>query len=274
MKARKIILRAIQNIFAWIFSLVILIPLIVILVNAFKTQEESYTLDLSLPKKLMFDNFKTVIERGNLITAFFNSFTYATVSTVLLVLITTLAAFVLVRNTNKLNRFLYYFFILGIALPINYISTMKVMVGLGIMNTRIGVILLYAAIGIPFSMFVAYGFISTVPKEMDEAAIIDGCSPLSLFFKVVLPMLKPIIATLFILNYLGTWNDFTVAIYYLNDSAKMPMTLAVYNFFGQFSQSWNLVCADIVLTTIPVLLVYILGQKYIISGMTSGAVKG
>ena len=274
MKARKIILRAIQNIIAWIFSLVILIPLIVILVNAFKTQEESYTLDLSLPKKLMFDNFKTVIERGNLITAFFNSFTYATVSTVLLVLITTLAAFVLVRNTNKLNRFLYYFFILGIALPINYISTMKVMVGLNLMNTRIGVILLYAAIGIPFSMFVAYGFISTVPKEMDEAAIIDGCSPLSLFFKVVLPMLKPIIATLFILNYLGTWNDFTVAIYYLNDSAKMPMTLAVYNFFGQFSQSWNLVCADIVLTTIPVLLVYILGQKYIISGMTSGAVKG
>ena len=274
MKAQKILIRILQNLLAWAVSLSIIIPLIVIVVNSLKTQGESYDLNLSLPARPIFENFATVIERGNLIVAFFNSLSYAAISTILLVGITTLAAFVLVRRPSRLHRVFYYLFVLGISLPINYISLMKVMIGLHLMNTRVGIVLLYAAIGIPFSMFVACGFISTIPKELHEAAVIDCCSALGLYFKIVLPLLKPVISTLFILNFLGTWNDFTLAVYYLNDSGKMPMTLAVYNFFGQFSRSWNLVCADIVLTTLPVMVVYILGQKYIISGMTSGSVKG
>jgi len=108
---------------------------------------------------------------------------------------------------------------------------------------------------------------------LHEAAIIDGCNPSSLYFRIIFPLLKPIIATLFVLNFMSTWNDFTMSIYFLNESSKWPMTLAVYNFFGQFSTQWNLVCADIVLTCIPVLIVFILGQKYIVAGMTSGSVK-
>ncbi len=274
MKTKWTFLKFVKNMTAWLVSLIILTPLAVILLNSFKTQAESYSLDFSLPKKLIFENYLTVIQRGHLVVAFFNSFTYASLSTILLVFISTLAAFGLMRNRNRLNRFIYYFIILGISLPINYISLMRVMIWLHLNNTRIGIILLYAAIGVPFSLFIAGGFINTVPKELDEAAIIDGCKSFSLFTRVIFPLLKPVVATLFVLNFLGTWNDFTLAVYFLNNSSKMPMTLAVYNFFGQFSRSWNLVCADIVLTTIPVLLVYVLGQKYIISGMTSGAVKG
>lgn len=273
MKTKKILLRVFQNIIAWIVSLIVLLPLVVIFISSFKTSAESYTLNLELPKKIILENYSVVIERGKLLGSFLNSFVYASTSTILIVFFATLAAFVLARNKSKMNRFIYYFLVLGIAMPVNYISLMKVMQFTHLINTRIGIILIYAAFALPISIFIAYGFIDTIPRELDEAAIIDGCTPESLYFKVIFPLLKPIIATLFVLNFMSTWNDFTMSIYFLNESSKWPMTLAVYNFFGQFSTQWNLVCADIVLTCIPVLIVFILGQKYIVTGMTSGSVK-
>lgn len=274
MKTKKLILRVFQNIIAWVVSLIVLIPLAVIFISSFKTSAESYTLTLDLPKKLILENYSVVIERGKLLGSFINSFIYASTSTLLIVFFSTLAAFVLARNKSKLNRFIYYFLVLGIAMPVNYISLMKVMQFTNLINTRIGIVLIYTAFALPISVFIAYGFIDTIPRELDEAAIIDGCTPSSLYFKIIFPLLKPIIATLFVLNFMSTWNDFTMSIYFLNESSKWPMTLAVYNFFGQYSTQWNLVCADIVLTCIPVLIVFILGQKYIVSGMTSGSVKG
>ena len=273
MKANKVIIRIIQNVIAWIVSLIVLVPLVVIFISSFKTKAESYTLTLDLPKKWMFENYSVVIERGKLLGSFINSFTYASVSTLIIVFLSTLAAFVLARNKNKRNKIIYYFLVLGIAMPVNYISLMKVLQFTHLINTRLGIVLIYAAFALPISVFISYGFIDTIPRELDEAAIIDGCSPSSLYFKIIFPLLKPIIATLFVLNFMSTWNDFTMAIYFLNDSSQWPMTLAVYNFFGQYSTQWNLVCADIVLTCIPVLIVFILGQKYIVSGMTSGSVK-
>ncbi|MGI6776536.1 MAG: carbohydrate ABC transporter permease [Acetivibrionales bacterium] len=142
------------------------------------------------------------------------------------------------------------------------------------MNTRIGLILVYAAIQIPFSVFLIYGFVGGIPVELDEASILDGCNSVQLFSLVILPLLKPVIITVFILNFLNTWNEFVLPLYYMNDSRSWPMTLSIYSFFGRFSSDWHLVCADIVLMCIPVVAVYIIGQKYIISGMTAGAVKG
>jgi raffinose/stachyose/melibiose transport system permease protein len=127
---------------------------------------------------------------------------------------------------------------------------------------------------IPFSVFLIYGFIGSIPRELDEAAIIDGCGPIRLFFSVILPLLTPVIVTAVVLNILGTWNEFILPLYYLNSSANWPMTLAVYNFFGQYQSDWSLVSADILLTILPVVLIYLLGQRFILSGLTSGAVKG
>ena len=159
-------------------------------------------------------------------------------------------------------------------MPINNVALMKVMQACHLGNTRIGIILLYAAINIPLSLFLAYGFVATIPREIDEAAVIDGCKPWQLFLKVIAPLLKPIVSTLFVLDFMAVWNDFTMPLYYLNNSRKWPMTLAVYNFFGAFQNSWNLVAADIILTLAPVLLVFILGQKYIVGGVSAGSVKG
>ena len=275
MKSSKKTIKSIVANTATIFiSLIILIPLVVLFLNSFKTQGESNKMSLALPSTWQFEKYKTVIEQGTLVSSFFNSLLYATVSVVIIVIVVSAAAFVIARNRKGINNLIYYFIISGIAIPINNVALMKVLQALNLVNTRIGVILVYAAINIPLSLFLCYGFISTIPREIDEAAVIDGCGPIKLFVQIILPLLKPIMSTLFVLNFMAVWNDFTMPLYYLNNSAKWPMTLAVYNFFGAFENSWNLVSADIMLTLLPVLIVFILGQKYIVGGVAAGSVKG
>lgn len=273
-KSKKIIKSLLANVITIFISLIILIPLLVLFLNSFKTQGEANNMSLSLPSTWQFENYKVVIEQGKLISSFFNSLLYATVSVGIIVFVVSAAAFVISRNRKSINNWIYYFIISGIAIPINNVALMKVMQALNLANTRIGIILIYAAINIPLSLFLCYGFISTIPREIDEAAVIDGCGPVRLFVSIILPLLKPIISTLFVLNFMAIWNDFTMPLYFLNNSAKWPMTLAVYNFFGAFENSWNLVSADIILTLIPVLIVFIFGQKYIVGGVSAGSVKG
>jgi raffinose/stachyose/melibiose transport system permease protein len=184
-----------------------------------------------------------------------------------------MAAYVLSRNRTRFNRAVYYFIIMGIAMPTNFVTLTKVMQVTHLINTQIGMILLYAASLIPFTTFLVYAFVETLPRELDEAAIIDGCSPFRLFISIIYPLLIPVLVTAGVLNFLGIWNDFINPLYYLNNSDFWPMTLAVYNFFGQFSSDWSLVSADVVLTIIPVIIVYLIAQRWILSGMVAGAVK-
>ena len=273
-RTRKLIGHIIGNVVAVFLSLIVIIPLVVLFLNSFKTSGEANRMTLSLPTEWIFENYNKVIEQGKLFSSFFNGLLYATCSVVIAVVLVSAAAFVISRNQKGVNRFLYYFIISGIAMPINNVALMKVMQAFHLMNTRIGIILLYAAINVPLSLFLAYGFIGTIPREIDEAAVIDGCKPHQLFIRVIAPLLKPIVSTLFVLNFMSVWNDFTMPLYYLNNSRKWPMTLAVYNFFGAFENSWNLVAADIMLTLAPVLLGFIVGQKYIVGGVSAGSVKG
>lgn len=274
MRGKKILLNVVKNVFIWLVSLSMLIPLVMILINSLKDRYQSSSMGLDLPQTLHFENYLTVIQKGKLVGSFFNSLLYSSASVILGILLTSMAAYVLSRNKTKLNRFLYFFITLGITMPINYVSLTKMMQLTHLINTRTGLCLLYTAMNIPFSVFLVYGFIRTVPKELDEAGIIDGCTPLQLFFSVVMPLLKPVLVTVLVLNFMNSWNDFIFPLYYSNNSAKWPMTLAVYNFFGQFQMSWNLVSADILLTSLPVIIIYLIGQKHIISGMTAGSVKG
>lgn len=262
------------NIFAWIASLIVLLPMVVVLLNSFKTQKESVIMDLSLPEAIQWSNYAVVAERGKLLTSFANSAVYACFSVILIELCVSAAAYVLSRNRSRLHTILYYFIILGIAMPLNNVALMKVMKVTSLVNTRYGLIFLYAAINIPLALFLMFGFVETVPREIDEAAVIDGATATQLFCRVILPLMKPVITTVGILNFISIWNEFSMPLYFMNNSDKWPMTLAVYNFFGQFEQSWNLVSADIVLTAAPVLLIFILGQKYIVGGVSAGAVKG
>lgn len=275
MKAKRTLVAIITNAIAWLISIICLIPLLLIVFNSFKDKLSAAKMDLKLPAfPLQLENFMIVIEKGKLIQSFFNSMIYSVGSVTLCLILSALAAYVLSRNATKLNSFLYMFIVLGITMPINYVALTKVMMFFHINNTRGGIILLYAAMQIPFSVFLMHGFVARIPLELDEAAVIDGCGPVRLFFTIVLPLLKPAVATVVVLTFLNTWNEFVSPLYFLGSSEKWPMTLSVYNFFGMYFKDWNLVCADILLTSLPVIIVYLLGQKYIVSGMTSGAVKG
>lgn len=255
-------------------SLIMFIPIYLVTVNALKDKVEASSMSLNFPTQLHWENFVTVIEKGKLAQAFGNSLLYATAATLLGIALSAAAAYVLSRNRTKFNRFLYFLIIMGIAVPLNFVTLTKVMQVTHLINSQIGIIILYAATQIPFSVFVMYAFVDTIPRELDEAAIIDGCNPLQLFTLIIIPMLTPALVTTAILSFLGVWSEFLLPLYFLNSSDKWPMTLAIYSFFGQFEADWSLVSADIVLTILPVILIYLLGQRYIISGMTSGAVKG
>jgi raffinose/stachyose/melibiose transport system permease protein len=271
----KTLLQASRNHMIAVFAcLLVIIPMYIVVTNSLKDSASARTMNAELPESVHFENYITVIERGKLGQSFLNSMLYASNASLISLIFASMAAYVLSRNKSRLNRFIYFFIVMGIAMPLNFFTLTKIMQMTQLINTQAGIIILYAATQIPFNVFLIYGFVDAIPRELDEAAIIDGCGPIRLFSSVILPLLAPILVTAGVLNFVGIWNDFLLPLYYLNNSAYWPMTLAVYNFFGQFQQDWNLVSADIVLTALPVLVIYLLGQRFIVSGLTAGAVKG
>ncbi len=262
------------NTIAVFLSLLAFIPIYIVVVNALKDKTSASAMGIDFPTTFHFDNFLTVFEKGKLGQSFFNSMLYSVTSTVIGTILAAMAAFGLARSRTRFNRIIYFFLIMGIALPTNYVTLTQVMQVTHLINSQLGIIILYAAGQIPFGVFLMYGFVQTVPRELDEAAIIDGCNPLQLFFVVILPLLIPALVTLSVLSFLGAWSDFIAPLYFLDNSTYWPMTLAIYNFFGQFQSDWSLVSADILLTIMPVLLVYLAAQRFILSGLTTGAVKG
>ena len=274
MNFRKLSKALALNSTAWIITAIMLIPLLLVIVNAFKTNIEAIEMSLALPASLQWENFRVVIERGNLVRTFINSMIYSGGSVLLTTMLASMAAYVFSRNRRKVHNFLYFFVVLGITMPINFVTLIRVMQVLQLMNSRLGVILLYTAVQIPFNVFLIYSFIGKIPRDIDEAGIIDGCSPLQLYFLVILPLLKPVLVTVMVLTFLNTWNEFILPLFILGSSELWPMTLAVYNFFGMFHRDWNLISANILLTSLPVIIVFLLGQRHIVAGMTAGSVKG
>jgi raffinose/stachyose/melibiose transport system permease protein len=258
-----------NHLFAGGTGLIIFVPIYLVFVNALKTRPEAASMGVGLPANPQWQNFATVIEEGKLLGAFVNSLLYSLSAT-----LSALAAYVLARRRTRRHQAIYLLLILGIAMPTNFVTLTAVMQWTHLINTQIGIILLYAATQIPFSVFLIYAFMQTVPRELDEAALIDGCTPLRAFVQVIFPMLTPVLVTLAVLSILNIWNEFLMPLYFLNRSADWPMTLAVYNFFGQYQADWSLVSADVVLTILPVIVIYIVAQRWILSGMASGAVKG
>lgn len=278
MKTKTKIGRTIWNILkeisAWILALIVIVPFLIVVFNAFKTKPEAINMAFSLPTELHWENFAKVWEDGNILRSYFNSAFLSGGAVLLSVLSSALCAFVLSRNRTKLNRALYIYFSLGLMFPLSMVTVVKVMRIFGLYNSLPGVMLLFTALLIPLSVFLYYGFVNGIPRELDEAAIVDGAGPVRLFFGIILPVMKPVTVTVIMLNFLSAWNDFTIPLYLLPDPDKAVVVQQVYTFYGTFTASWNLVSVTILYAIAPILLVYIIGQKYIISGMVAGAVKG
>lgn len=273
-KTKRKIAALFREILMWIIALAVIIPFLIVIFNAFKTKSEAINMSLTLPTEWHFENFAKVWHDGNILRSYGNSLIISVGSVAVSVIFSALCAFVLSRNRTKLNRALYIYFSLGLMFPLSMVTVVKVMRTIGLYNSLTGVVLLFSALLIPMSIFLYYGFVSGIPVELDEAAIVDGAGPIRLFFQVILPIMKPVTVTVIMINFLSAWNDFTTPLYLLPDPDKAVVVQQVYNFYGTFTASWNLVSATILFAIVPILIVYIIGQKYIISGMVTGAVKG
>ncbi|MHB8276737.1 MAG: carbohydrate ABC transporter permease [Candidatus Humimicrobiaceae bacterium] len=271
---RRIINNILLGIVAWLLSLIILAPIYLLIMNSLKDQTAAKLMTLYPPEVFHWENYLIAIKEGHMIRSFLNSLLLAGSSAIINIFTSSMAAFVLSRRRSKINKAIYYYFLIGLVAPLNMITVIRTLQVFNIMGSYQGFIALYAGWLMPFGVFLYYGFIGSIPRELDEAAIIDGANSFTLFFKVIFPLMKPVTITLLILNFMNVWNDFQTPLYILNRATKWPMTLAVYNFYGQRLADWQLVSATIVLTVAPIVIIFLVGQKYIISGMTSGAVKG
>ena len=262
------------EILLWLMSLAVIVPLLIALLGSFKDRAEASYYNIALPKQWRFENYWEVIKKSNLGQAFFNSLIITGGSAGLIILLSAACSFVLSRRSTYFTRFINTFFSLGIIVPLSIIPAILVMKSMALLNSRHGIILLYVGYKIAWSIFLLTGFIEAIPRDIDGAAIVDGCSPLQLLLSVIFPQLKPIVMTNIIIVAISIWNDFQLPFYFLSSSSMRTMPLTIYNFFGQYVSYWNLVFADVVLISVPIIILYIFCQKYIVAGMTAGAVKG
>jgi raffinose/stachyose/melibiose transport system permease protein len=258
----------------WVLSIIVLAPFWMMLIGSVKDTRESAVPSMSLPSTWHFENYAIVFQRGEIGRALYNSILITGFSVVLTVLVSAAAALYLARVNTRGTRLVYNSFSLGLIAPLSMIPTIKLMQFLQINNTYVSVILLMCALNIPLTVFLCTGFVKSIPRELDEASALDGCTSFSLLRRVILPLMLPVVMTSAIIVFMGVWNSFMIPLYFLNNSSKWTLPLTVYNFFGQYSRDWNLVFADLVITSLPVLAFYLVAQRYIISGMTAGAVKG
>jgi raffinose/stachyose/melibiose transport system permease protein len=255
-------------------SLLILLPVLIMIFGSFKTSAEVMDFSIKLPEKWMFSNYVRVFEEGGLARSFWNSVLITGVSSIINIAASSAASFILARRETKLANTLYMFFFMGLIAPMSTITTIRIVQALGFYGSITSVILIYASLNTAFSVFLYSGFIKTIPKALDEVAFLEGASVLGVFFRIVTPLILPVNATVAIMVFMSVWNDITIPLYFLTDSSTWTMPLSIYNFYGKYSREWNLIFANLVLTSLPVFILYLFGQKYIVSGLTAGAVKG
>jgi len=268
------------EIVGFLFSLMVLIPFAMIVINSFKTHGEANKLSMNFIGASFaqaMNNYSKVFEEANLVSSLLNSLGITIISTALIVILSAMAAFVVVRRKTKAMHRLNNIIIAGLTLPVAMVPTYYMFTKIGLSNgtgSYVGAILVYTACNFAFAYFLYTGFIKGVSPEIDEAAIIDGVSSLELFFKIVFPLLKPVTVTVIISEAMTVWNDFTVALFLLNSPKHSTAVLTTYLFMGQKSSEWNLLFADVFLVSLPIIILYLLLQKYIVGGLTAGAVKG
>lgn len=273
MKNKEKRINRILEVILWLFSIVTIYPILMVVITSFKTKGEASYLSITLPHQWMLDNYSTVIEK-NFLQALGNSVYITFLSVFLITFLAAFMSYIIARRDTKACRITYKIMTLGIIAPFTALPTIQLLQKLGLYGSRTGLCFVYAALFMPFSVMVLTSSIREIPKEMDEAAVISGAQGGGLFMRIILPLLKPALATTGILNFMWVWNELQVPMYLLNSSTKWTLPLTAYNFYGQFSRSWNLVCADVVLVSLPVVILYIFAQKWVIAGMTAGAVKG
>ncbi|WP_445671172.1 carbohydrate ABC transporter permease [Paenibacillus sp. FSL K6-2524] len=259
-----------------LLGILFLVPFYFLFVNSVKTFGDLLTNAASLPKTIEWGNYARAFDITNFPTALGNSLLITVGSNVLLVIICAMAAYYMVRNNNRFNRLLYIIFVAAMVVPFQsiMIPLVKVTSKLGLMDSIPGLIICYLGFGVPMSVFLFHGFVKSIPLEIEEAATVDGSNVYGVFYRVVFPLLKPMLVTVFILNTLWIWNDYLLPSLILQSDHLSTIPIATFAFFGQYTKQWDLALPALVMGVLPIIIFFLFMQRYIIEGITAGAVKG
>ena len=260
-----------------VIGAVFVVPFIFILLTASKTGPEAAMFQFSMPTQFqLFDNIREVLEfrEGRMFLALWNSTVLTVVSITLIVLLSALVAFVMQRRQDRMASVASSVMLAGLIIPPAVVPTIFVLQNVGLYRTLLGLIMVEVAVTMPFAIIVLRAFMASIPREIDEAAIIDGASPMQVFFRVVLPLLRPAIITVVVVSSVGIYNDFSGPLYFLPGAENVTVQLTMYSYISQFSSQWHLLFANVLVITIPPLIMFMFFQRQIVSGMTAGAVRG
>ncbi|AYB42125.1 carbohydrate ABC transporter permease [Paenibacillus lautus] len=272
MSASTIVLQVVMVIVALIF----LAPFYFLLVNSVKSLGDIMVDAANWPTAFHFDNYSKAWEMTRFPEAFTNSIIITVISNLIIAMLSAMAAYRMVRSNTRFNRIVFMLFVSAMVIPFQsiMIPLLQVINFLGVNNSIVGLILSYLGLGIPLSVFLFHGFVKGIPLEIEEAATVDGASPFRVFGRIVLPMLKPMMVTVIILNCLWVWNDYLLPSLILQSPELRTIPLATFAFFGQYSKQWDMALPALVLGITPIIIFFLSLQKYIVEGVAAGSVKG
>lgn len=272
MKQIQQILRYAILIFA---SLISLYPVFLMITSSFKTKTEIMTNPLAMPGSLSFTNYVEVWEKVKFSSYFMNSVLVSTISVISILVVASLGAFYLTRYKFKWNTFLIVFFMFGLMIPMKLAITplYMLMIKLHLVDTHLSLIILYTAGNISLAIFIFYGFFRTLPAEYDQSARIDGCNGFQVYYKIILPLMRPAIATVGIVTLIGVWNDFFYPLIFLKTTELNTIPLGLMSLFGEYDTEWNLLFSGLTLSSLPMLIAFAFASRQFIEGLTAGGVK-
>lgn len=260
-----------------VIGIIFVVPFIFIILTASKTGPEAALFQFTPPTQFqLFENVRAVLEygEGRMFLALWNSLVLTVGSVTLIVLLSALVAFVMQRRQDRMAATVNSILLAGLIIPPAVVPTIFVLQQVGLYRSIFGLILVEVAFTMPFATLIFRTFMASIPKEIDEAAIIDGASPMQVFFRVILPLLRPAIVTVIVVSAVAIYNDFTSPLYFLPGAQNVTVQLTMYSYISQFNSQWHLLFANVVVITIPPLIMFMFFQRQIVSGMTAGAIKG
>lgn len=258
------------------FAVMCLYPLVWLFLTSFKTNQEIYTNTWGLPQHWNPVNYINAIEKGHILQYFGNSVIIAVSAVVVTAILATMASYAITRMRWKLSQTTYNIFLLGMMIPVYalIIPLFSIFKAMGMLNTYLSVIIPQIAVGLPMSIFIICGFMEGIPGDLEEAAIIDGCSIYKCFTSIILPISKSSIVTVAVVQFINVWNDLLLPRIFLTDSNMMTLPVGLTNFQAMYSTDYVGEIAAVIITIIPTIIVYIALHKQIMEGMVAGAVKG
>jgi len=275
MKRREKIMAIIKFAILGVAFLAYMVPFVFVLINSFKARKEILLNPMALPSRLSIENYITAFNKMGYVHGFVNSLIITVFSVILIVLFSSMTAYIFVRKKWKFNQIMFFVMVASMIIPFQaiMIPLVKIYGSVGMLNSKWALIYMYIGFGTSLAVFMYHGFIKSIPLELEEAAMIDGASGMQLYWMIVFPLLKPITMTIAILDVLWIWNDFLLPSLVLISPEQRTLPLSTFYFYGTYTIDYGLSMAGLMLTIIPVIVLYLFLQKYIINGVLQGSIK-